>query len=100
MKTALRPVAIAGFLTSVGGPLLAEDMAHMSMMTCAEFAAMDHDAMMAAADALTMAAMADDAMADDAMADEAMADDAGAVIMASCDGMGDMTVIDAMAAMQ
>ena len=38
------------------------------------------------------------AMADDAMADDAMADDMSASIMKACEGMPDMTVMEALEA--
>lgn len=88
---------------------MAQDAGDPSMMTCAEFLAMDAAGMASASEAVAMAgdamaddamagdAMADDAMAGDAMADDAMAGDTVEGITAACTAHPDAKVVDALA---
>ena len=110
LKTALTATT---FVAAFALPAFAQT--DYSAMTCAEFAAMDADGMAMAAEAL--GGMAHDAMSDEAMAaddtiaaddtmaaddttaaDDAMVDDMSASIMKACDGMADMSVMEAIEA--
>lgn len=89
--TSVYSTLAAGFLAvALATPSLAQEAVDTAKMTCKEYAALDATAMMAAtaavkADPMAMAEM------------KALSDaDAMAKMMKDCEGMADMTLMDAM----
>lgn len=90
-KTVL--LAVAASAVTLAAPLFAE--AHVvdyTVLTCAEFMAMESEPMMMAAEGLDMA-MHDGVASDPAMMEESMA-----AMATACEGMDEMTVMAAMEA--
>ncbi len=133
MKNTLRLLATTSLVALLGLPAFAQTEVDVATMTCAEFGAMEGEALVAVIEAMGAMPLADDQMAEDgvannavdpgadaavstdesddvdnAMSDEdvgtdAMAansgsDDLGATITNACDGMPDMTVVEALKA--